>query len=113
MNADDAPVADPGWARGLINTAVALLVSGRTYPSLLPAALAPWYCFTQDGGHCVAVVLKCHHRPGADPAGVLVPLPVKAVLRSGWTLADQGVVVCDLPYDPMLGPVTDPGDDEF
>ncbi|MFD4406706.1 hypothetical protein ACFWPH_28485 [Nocardia sp. NPDC058499] len=41
-----------------------------------------------------------------------VAVPVKTVLRHGWTVLADGRIHADLPYDPRLGPTTEPGDDE-
>ncbi|RAS59539.1 hypothetical protein C8D87_114151 [Lentzea atacamensis] len=35
------------------------------------------------------------------------------MLRAGWKLTPEGLVQCDLPYDPNLGLITDPADDEY
>ncbi len=90
----------------------AYLVTGKRYPTALPADLAPWYCYTSDGGHSIVVVLMNQVQPGATVTDFLVPAPVKAVLRAGYTLRD-GFVWCDLHYDATLGLVTEPGDDEY
>ncbi|MFJ8966710.1 hypothetical protein ACIRG5_45675 [Lentzea sp. NPDC102401] len=52
-------------------------------------------------------------KPSADISQHTVPAPVKSVLRAGWTVREDGYVVTALPYDPQLGLVTEPGDDEF
>ncbi|HWU05765.1 MAG TPA: hypothetical protein VN520_05115, partial [Streptomyces sp.] len=35
----------------------AYLKQGLNYHSSLPADLAPWYCYTVDGGHSITVAL--------------------------------------------------------
>ena len=87
------------------------LVPGKRYPRPLPVEIAPWHCYTADGGHSIVVVLRRDFRPGADLTDSLVPAPVKSVLR-GYAIED-GYVVCDLPYDPDLGLRTPPEDDEY
>ncbi len=87
-----------------------------TYHSPLPEELAPFYCYPLDAGHSILAV----------PAGLgleniehlehwteyLVPVPVKTILRLGWTW-QRDVPVVDLPYDPELGLVVDPIDEEW
>lgn len=82
------------------------------YPVTLPPELAPWYCYTPDGGHSIAVAVKRLSGDLSDPASFLVAVPVKTVQRLGWVLRD-GFVVVDVPYDPDLGVVVPPEDDEF
>ncbi|WP_433635598.1 hypothetical protein [Nocardia sp. CA-120079] len=83
----------------------AYAIPGRRYPATLPPELEPWYLYTGDGGHSILITL------GGE--GEEVAAPVKAVLRTGWTITTKGYVRCDLPYDPNLGLVTDPDDDEY
>lgn len=89
---------------------------GRTYGRALPDDLARWHCYTLDGGHSILVVLDDGTLGDAPSRSKiedqLVPAPVKAVERAGWRMLD-GFVVCKLPYDPELGLVTDPEDDEY
>ncbi|MCK2240069.1 MULTISPECIES: hypothetical protein [unclassified Crossiella] len=92
--------------------------AGHRYHSELPPELAPWYCYMPDSGHNVVVLLASDYQERAGaPASALdgrtVPAPVRAVLRAGWTVSPEGFIVCDLPYDPILGLTTDPADDEF
>jgi len=89
------------------------LVAGTRYPRALPVELAPWYAYVVDGGHCIVVVMPSQVQPGQPLTDYLVPAPVKAVLRIGYTVDADGYIWCDLPYDDTLGLVTDPGDDEF
>jgi len=83
----------------------------RAYHESLPPELAAWHCYTTDGGHCVLVIFPGDFGEG-DLTKFLCPVPVKAVLRAGFEIR-SGWVVCDLPYSPKLGLLTDPGDDEF
>src|SRR5262245_22183181 len=82
------------------------------YPTPLPPELAAWHCYTSDGGHAVLVVFPGDYQDGADLTDKLCPAPVKAVRRAGWQVRG-GYVVCDLPYSPVLGLLTDPEDEEF
>jgi hypothetical protein len=77
------------------------LVPGRSYPSPLPGDLAAWHCYTVDGGHSIVVVVALQG-DGPPTEDLLVPAPVRAVLRAGWTVVD-GYIVCELPYDPRRG----------
>lgn len=108
----DASRVGQAKAEAAIGRHVAGVVSGKSYPSQLPGELAPWYVYTADGGHSVLVALAAFYAPGADPAEFLVPAPVRAVIRAGWT-AQDGWLVCDLRYHPGTGLITDPGDDEY
>lgn len=92
------------------------MAPGRTYPRPLPEEIAPWHCYTLDGGHSILVVLDLGDlgdKPSREQLETnLCPAPVKAVERAGWRVVD-GYVVAKLPYDPQLGLVTDPDDDEY
>lgn len=104
------------------------------YPRPLDERLARWYVYTSDGGHSLLVltldVLGSHAVDAAvgsastaeamaeatvtDLAALLVPAPVRAVLRSHWFEGpDDGFIRCDLPYDPALGLITLSDDEEF
>ncbi|WP_331732480.1 hypothetical protein OG613_48075 (plasmid) [Streptomyces sp. NBC_00015] len=89
---------------------------GRAYARDLPEELACWHCYTLDGGHSILVALDDGTLGDAPTlekiVDMLVPAPVKAVERAGWRTW-EGFVVCNLPYDPTLGLVTDPADDEY
>lgn len=96
------------------------LLLERPYPGELPAELAPWHCYVQDSGHCLLVVLDPvetgHKETAGGPARIedfCVPVPVKAVLRAGWRIGEDGYARADVRYDPALGVITDPEDDEF
>lgn len=81
-------------------------VAGKSYPGPLPEELAPWYCYTVDGGHCIAIVSEDHAAVArGGPADHLVPAPVKAVLRSGYRVipGEPGLVVAKLPYSSEVG----------
>lgn len=96
----------------VIGAYVAGVVFGKRYPEPLPDEIAPWYCYTGDGGHSIAIAVKSLVRGKVDPGKCVVPAPVKSVLRAGWTMQD-GYVVCDLEYDSVVGLQIADGDDEF
>ncbi|MEU6070525.1 hypothetical protein ABZ864_40325 [Streptomyces sp. NPDC047082] len=88
----------------------------RRYARQLDPEIAPWHCYTLDGGHSILVVLD-HGKLGDRPTSKelednLVPAPVKTVERVGWRLVG-GYVVCKLPYHPVLGLITPESDDEY
>ncbi|MGW0033049.1 hypothetical protein ACWDXD_24935 [Streptomyces sp. NPDC003314] len=96
------------------------MLQDRPYPGELPAELAPWYCYTKDGGHCLVVALdpteEGYRVSAGGPARIeqaLLPVPVKAVLRAGWRIGENGYVYTAVRYDPALGVLTAPEDDEF
>ena len=65
----------------------AFAVAGKKYPSALPSDLEPFYSYMADGGHSIiAVVSGTLDLP--DPHGSLCPVPVKTILRLGWTVKD-------------------------
>ncbi|MEU9354954.1 hypothetical protein AB0D65_29165 [Streptomyces griseoloalbus] len=104
----------------IVRRTLAGLLLDRPYPGELPAELAPWHCYTKDGGHSLLVLLAPVEEGFKTSAGgpariedACVPVPVKAVLRAGWRVGDDGYVRTAVPYDPDLGVVTDPEDDEF
>ena len=99
-------------AETAIGRHIAGVVPGKTYPTPLPGELAPWYAYTADGGHSIAVALAGFYTRGGDPAEFLVPAPVRSVIRAGWT-AQDGWIICDLPYDAETGLITDPADGEY
>lgn len=110
---DDSPSADQaGFAAGVLGRSIPGLVPGRSYPHPLPVELQAWYCYVADGGHSIAVVVPDEEEVSEDPAAYLVPVPVRTVLRTGWSSHD-GYVYCRVPYDPQLGVLTEDGDDEF
>ncbi len=86
-----------------------------TYPTLLPDDLRDLYVYTVDGGHSIFIAPREAQAqfPGAPVVDLLVPAPVRAVLRAGWTVDVAGYVWCDLPYDATLGLLTEPEDDEY
>ncbi|KIF00911.1 hypothetical protein PL81_38475 [Streptomyces sp. RSD-27] len=93
-----------------------MAVTGRRYGRELHADIAPWHCYTLDGGHSILVVLDLGDI-GENPTRKeledrLCPAPVKSVERAGWRMLD-GYVVSVLPYDPDLGLMTPEEDDEY
>jgi len=86
--------------------------SGKSYPGQLPDELQARYCYPIDCGHSIVVALKQFYPPGSDTGQVLVPAPVKAVLRVGYEQRD-GYILVDLHYDNEIGLITQPGDEEY
>lgn len=94
---------------------------GMAYPKPLPPELQQWYCYAVDGGHSILAILPMHlavwQGAGGDEEEIrqyLCPIPVKSVLRGWWT--ECGYVVASSPvlrYDPELGLVYPPEDEEF
>lgn len=113
----DTPVSPgPRAEKGLKDLVLNNMVSAdKIYPQPLPRALADWYLYTADGGHSIGVVLPATQAqfPGEPLDDLLVPAPVKAVLRVGYRVDAQGYIWCELPYDATLGLVTEPDDDEY
>lgn len=99
--------------REIIKQNLGHYLADRNYPEKLPADLAPWHCYTIDGGHSILVALKAYYSPDKSPRNFLVPAPVKAVKKAGWVLTEEGFPLCDLPYSENLGLITAPDDDEF
>lgn len=89
-----------------------LLDRGLSYHAPLPRLLAPWYAFLSDCGHSIVVVPAALWGTSTDPEELLVPAPVKSVLR-GVVRWESGWPVVDLPYDPNQGLITPEGDDEW
>lgn len=78
------------------------------YHTPLPVEVAPFYCYPLDSGHSILAVPS-----GLEPrVEHLVPVPVATMLRLGWFMQD-GLPVVDLPYDPELGLVVEPADEEW
>ncbi|MFI7415262.1 hypothetical protein ACIBU0_42180 [Streptomyces sp. NPDC049627] len=117
------PSASGGTATSpqtIVRRTLAGLLLDRPYPGELPAEVAPWHCYVKDSGHCLLVVLDPVEEGSKPSAGgparveeACVPVPVKAVLRAGWTIGEGGYVHTPVRYDHVLGVVTDPEDDEF
>jgi hypothetical protein len=94
------------------------LVEGRAYHSPLPDDRAPWHCYTNDGGHSIVCLLEGHYETDSGPLyQYACPVPVKAVIRAGWRMVrgEGGLLypVVAQRYDPDIGLITDPGDDEY
>jgi hypothetical protein len=96
----------------VIRRFVYALLPHQAYPRALPDELAPWYCATADGGHCIAVVVQSAAGEEIDPDRCLVALPVKTVVRVGWNMRD-GYVVCDVPYGSSGARGVEEDDEEF
>jgi len=89
-----------------------LAVRPRPYPAPLPVELATWRVYLLDAGHSILCLLR-EHLPAAleDPAGYLIPVPVRTV-RRGYAI-ERGFVVVDLAYDADIGLRVPEGDEEF
>ena len=82
------------------------------YPQPLPEELAPWHCYTRDGGHAIlSVPLDFYYDTQRRNEDCVVPVSVKTVLRRGYRILD-GLVVVDVPYGPW-GVEQDEDDYEF
>lgn len=82
------------------------VLPGRSYPEPLPGELAPYYCYTRDGGHSILVVIENEYKPGDEPEGYIVAAPVKTVLKYGYEVRD-GRVWSQIPYDSDDGLLVD------
>jgi len=82
------------------------VLPGRSYPEPLPDELAPYYCYTRDGGHSILVVIESEYKPGDDPKAYIVAAPVKTVLKYGYEVRD-GLVWAQIPYDSDDGLAVD------
>jgi hypothetical protein len=85
------------------------VVSGKAYHSPLPRELEQFYCYVKDAGHCILVLLPSRGSPVED---YILPAPVKAVLKKGYTVKD-GYVWSDLPYSDRTGLICDADDHEY
>lgn len=92
-----------------------LKVPQPRYPQAMPPNIAPWYCYTVDGGHSILGLLAEHVTDWpSDPNGYLVPIPVKSVLR-GYRI-EHGYVIAtssDVRYDQNLGLIVPQEDNEY
>lgn len=86
-------------------------VPDRPYHSPLPADLSPWHVYVADSGHNL-VVIPTSLWGTKDPDQLLIPVPVRAVLRAGHELRD-GWLVSPVTVDPGLGYVAGPDEDEW
>lgn len=89
-----------------------MAVAGKAYPAPLPPELAAWHCYTKDGGHSILCLLAKDYIAEGGNIDNLLPMPVKAVLRCGYELQDEWVVV-NLPYSPDFGLEVEDFDEEF
>lgn len=85
-------------------------VPGKAYPGLLPE-LARWYVYPADSGHSLMAIPTSLYGSAA-PKDLLVPVPVRTVLRLGWTIRD-GWLVVPVEYDEALGLVVPEEDTQF
>lgn len=79
-------------------------------PDNLPKDLAEYYVYLVDNGHSVVAVTPVHaekaKKEGHDLEDYEVPIPVDYILEKGYVIED-GVVICDFPYDSEWGVVLD------
>ena len=77
------------------------------YPHPLPADIAPWHCYTRDGGHGIlALPLESYRNPSLRNKNWVLPINVKTVLRRGYQILD-GFVVVDAPIGPWGAVIED------
>jgi hypothetical protein len=86
-------------------------VPNRTYYTDLPAEVLPWYVYLSDCGHNIVCVLARDYQEGEELTKFLIPVPVKAAMRS--YQIKNGYVVVDIPYDSQEGLLISERDDEF
>jgi len=82
------------------------VLPGRCYFTPLPDDIAPFYCYTRDGGHSILVVLESEYKPGDDPERYIVASPVKTVLKYGYHVRD-GLLWAKIPYSQDEGLILD------
>lgn len=106
---DTAPTDPAALLREVFGS---LLDRAQAYPQPLPESVRRWYAYLSDAGHSIVVVPKALWGTSTNPEELLVPAPVKSVMRAGvvWV---GGWPVVDLPYDPNQGLITPEGDDEW
>jgi len=72
-----------------------LIIPGKSYPYKLPDSLQKWHIYLLDKGHCLLCVrkedLNLARKQGMDDFEI--PIPVKTVLRLGYRISDNYVVV--------------------
>lgn len=89
-------------------------VSGHEYPGYIPEELKPFYAYLPEGGHCIKIIPSTFEREAveADPDSLLLPAPVKTVLRCGirWV---KGYPVAPVPFIPGHGLAVPPEDTEY
>ena len=97
-----APLASTGeGARG-----------GRTYAGL-PAELEAFYAYLDGAGHTLyAIPESLRAEMAGDAADNQVPLPARFVLERGYRL-ENGLLFCDVEYDPQFGALVPEGYDEY
>lgn len=82
------------------------------YPGL-NSELYKWYEYLPDAGHCINVVPLCFQRVATgNEKDYQVPVPVKYVLKTGYTVVN-GYVFCEVQYDESLGAIIPEEFEEF
>jgi len=78
-----------------------LIVPGKTYPRSLPDSLHKWHVYILDKGHCILCVrredLSTARKEGMD--NYEIPVPVKTVLRLGYRIQDNYVIVSGTQFN--------------
>jgi hypothetical protein len=84
------------------------------YPGVIPEELKPFYDYLPEQGHCIRVVPSTFEDKAIDgnPKDLLLPAPVKTVLRCGIRWA-KGYPVAPIPFIPGHGLAVPPDDAEF
>ncbi len=92
-----------------------LFDSEKSYHSPLPQELVEWYRYSRDCGHSIICILKAYEAEvfelSNDPCDFLIPVPVKAVLRS-YTVSND-FIIADLDYSSATGLRVNPEDYEY
>ncbi|WP_030576694.1 hypothetical protein [Streptomyces anulatus] len=106
------PVHRPAAPTGLSDDRAAMLMTAacdgesvvpdRAHPQPLPPELAPWYVYTEELGHCIAVAVAGMYKPEGDPWQYMTVAPVSMVLRVEWTRQDL-IIVAPVPYRTDIG----------
>ena len=91
-----------------------LIVFGKTYPLRLPDSLHKWHVYLLDKGHCILCVrredLSLARKEGMDNCEI--PIPVKTVLRLGYHIQDDYVIVAGTTFNDA-GLIIPEEDEEF
>lgn len=93
-------------------TSASSKVKASRYPGL-NSELNKWYEYLPDAGHCIYVVPLCFQREASgNEKDYQVPVPVKYVLKTGYTVVN-GYVFCEVQYDESLGAIVPVEFEEF
>ena len=95
---------------------ISFMVRDIEYPAPLPDGIRHLHCYVTDGGHSILAVPKplLGEAIRSDCQMYEVPLPVKYVLRTGWTqITGTDSISVDVPYSLDFGAMVPDGYDEF